>query len=77
MRNLAGYEGTTFRHFEGNLYELLYIAEHTETNEQYVVYKALYGIRKIHIKPYDMFNETIPEGKENPMNQLHRYESVG
>ena len=32
-----------YRHFKGNEYELLFVATHSETGEQMVVYRALYG----------------------------------
>lgn len=48
-----------YRHFKGNEYEVLAIAKHSETNEDYVVYKALYGDGGIWIRPASMWNETV------------------
>ena len=48
-----------YRHFQGNEYEVLAIAKHSETNEDYVVYKALYGDGGIWIRPASMWNETV------------------
>lgn len=48
-----------YRHFKGNLYEVLEVARHSETMEEFVVYKALYGEQGIWIRPLDMFDETI------------------
>ena len=48
-----------YRHFKGNEYEVLAIAKHSETNEDCVVYKALYGDGGIWIRPASMWNETV------------------
>lgn len=48
-----------YKHFKGNLYEVLGTAKHSETQEEYVVYKALYGEHGLWIRPLIMFNETI------------------
>ena len=48
-----------YRHFKGNEYEVIAIAKHSETTEDYVVYKALYGDGGIWVRPASMWNETI------------------
>ena len=48
-----------YRHFKGNRYQVIDIATHSETNEQYVVYRALYGDMELWIRPLAMFEETI------------------
>ena len=48
-----------YRHFKGNEYELLYIAKDSETLEDMVVYKALYGEGGIWVRPAEMWNETV------------------
>ncbi len=48
-----------YRHFKGNLYELLYVAQHSETREPMVVYRALYGERGIWVRPAAMWSEQI------------------
>lgn len=48
-----------YRHFKGKEYELLYIAKHSETLEEYVVYRALYGDCEVWIRPKEMFFEEI------------------
>ena len=62
------------RHFKGNIYLILDVAEHTETGEILVVYKALYGEGKVWSRPIDMFLDKVPEGKENPTGQIWRFE---
>lgn len=53
-----------YRHFKGNLYELLYIATDSETLEKKVVYRALYGDGGIWVRPLSMWSEevTLPDG---------------
>ncbi|MBO5409419.1 MAG: DUF1653 domain-containing protein [Clostridia bacterium] len=54
-----------YRHFKGNEYEALYIAKHSETLEDMVVYRALYGEFGVWVRPLSMWNETvIHEGRE-------------
>ena len=48
-----------YRHYKGNKYELLYIANHSETLEKMVVYKALYGDGEVWVRPLEMWEETV------------------
>lgn len=48
-----------YRHFKGGEYEVLYLARHSETLEEMVVYRALYGERGIWVRPAAMWNETV------------------
>ena len=48
-----------YRHFKGQFYAVDTIAKHSETDELYVVYQALYGERGLWVRPLDMFDETI------------------
>lgn len=48
-----------YEHYKGNRYELLYIANHSETLEKMVVYKALYGEGDIWVRPLSMWDETV------------------
>ena len=48
-----------YRHYKGNLYEVLHTAQHSETEEWMVVYRALYGERGVWVRPYGMFTEKI------------------
>lgn len=48
-----------YRHFKGNEYELLYVARHSETLEEMVVYRALYGEGGIWVRPAGMWSEII------------------
>ncbi len=48
-----------YRHFKGNEYEVIGIAMHSETLEEMVVYRALYGDGGIWVRPANMWDETI------------------
>lgn len=48
-----------YQHYKGNKYELLYVARHSETLEDMVVYKALYGDGDIWVRPASMWDETV------------------
>ncbi len=48
-----------YRHFKGNEYELLFTARHSETMEELVVYRALYGEHGLWVRPASMWNETV------------------
>lgn len=48
-----------YRHFKGKLYRLLYIAKHSETLEEMVVYQALYGDRSVWVRPAAMWSEQV------------------
>ena len=48
-----------YRHFKGNEYEVLYTARHSETMEEMVGYRALYGEGGIWVRPAAMWNEMV------------------
>ena len=48
-----------YRHFKGNEYELLFVATHSETLEQMVVYRALYGAGGFWVRPASMWTEHV------------------
>ena len=48
-----------YRHYKGNRYEVLFTAIHSETEEELVIYKALYGEGKIWARPASMWNEYV------------------
>jgi len=48
-----------YRHYKGNLYEVFTTAQHSETEEWMVVYKALYAERGMWVRPYEMFVEKV------------------
>ncbi|MBL8075761.1 MAG: DUF1653 domain-containing protein [Nitrospira sp.] len=48
-----------YRHYKGSRYEVLGVAKHSETEEEFVVYRALYGERGLWIRPLAMFVERV------------------
>ncbi len=59
------FEKGIYRHFKGNKYELLALAKHSETLEEMVVYKALYGEGGVWVRPASMWDEEVEfEGKK-------------
>ena len=48
-----------YRHFKGNEYEVIALAKHSETLEEMVVYRALYGEGGVWVRPASMWNETV------------------
>ena len=48
-----------YRHFKGKEYEGLCTARHSETREEMVVYRALYGDFSVWVRPASMWNETV------------------
>lgn len=64
--------GVRYRHFKGNEYLVLYVAKHSETLEEHVVYQALYGERGIWVRPLEMFlDQKEVEGK-----LVYRFEEI-
>jgi hypothetical protein len=60
-----------YRHFKGNEYDVLGVAHHSETHEEFVVYRALYGERDLWIRPSAMFTESVEvDGIVRPRFQL-------
>ncbi|MEK6801796.1 MAG: DUF1653 domain-containing protein [Nitrospirota bacterium] len=52
-----------YRHYKGNDYEVLGVARHSETEEEYVVYRQLYGAGGLWIRPLGMFLESVTIGQ--------------
>lgn len=48
-----------YRHFKGGEYEVVGIARHSETREEMVVYRALYGEGGLWVRPLSMWEETV------------------
>lgn len=74
--NLEDCKGKVFRHFKGDLYLLIDIAQHTETAERLVIYKALYGDCSVYARPINMFLENTDKYKCSNDEQKYRFELV-
>ena len=53
-----------YRHYKGNFYEVLGMALHSETLEEMVVYKALYGDGGVWVRPASMWEEEVEVGNQ-------------
>ncbi len=54
-----------YKHFKGGKYKVIGVAKHSETLEDFVVYKALYGEKGLWIRPLKIFLEkTVVDGKK-------------
>lgn len=60
-----------YRHYKGNLYQVLHTARHSESEEWLVVYRALYGDYGMWVRPLAMFCESVTiDGKTLPRFEL-------
>ena len=60
-----------YRHYKGNLYQVLHTARHSEREEWLVVYRALYGDYGVWVRPLTMFCESVTiDGKTLPRFEL-------
>lgn len=56
-----------YRHYKGNLYQVIDVARHSETEQEHVVYRTLYGDYSLWVRPLDMFVETVEaDGESQP-----------
>lgn len=66
-----------YRHYKGGAYRVLGTARHTETEEEMVVYQALYGEFGLWVRPLAMFSETVEvDGETLPRFALEQAEAI-
>lgn len=63
-----------YKHFKGDYYFVKDIVYNSETKEQYVLYRALYGDSKLWIRPLDMFLSEVDHDKYPNVEQKYRFE---
>lgn len=76
-------KGDVFEHFKAELdndrqrylYEVLEIAEHTETKEKLVIYRALYN-SKVFARPYEMFVSEVDKDKYPMIKRKYRMTDI-
>ena len=69
--------GDVVRHFKGNRYRILCFARDSETQEEMVVYRALYGERGVWVRPKAMFFSPVDREKYPQAQQTWRFERIG
>ena len=65
-----------YRHFKGNYYQVVCIAENSESGKQEVIYRALYGDNKIYARDLEMFTSDVDKEKYPDVDQVKRFEPV-
>ncbi len=65
-----------YRHFKGNVYQIITIARHSESKIKMVVYQQLYAPYEVYVRPLDMFMSKIDTKKYPNEKQNYRFEKI-
>ena len=63
-----------YKHFKGNYYIVLDVANYSETHERCVIYRQLYGDGTLWVRPIDMFLSEVDHDKYPDIEQKYRFE---
>lgn len=69
-------KGKLVKHFKGKIYMIMDFVEHTETEEELVIYKAMYGDYKKYARPIDMFISKVDKNKYPDCKQEYRFQFI-
>lgn len=72
-KKLIENKGECVAHFKGKWYTVLDIANHTETGEAMVIYKANYGTEEVYVRPVAMFLSEVDRYKYPDAKQKYRF----
>ncbi|WP_446892700.1 DUF1653 domain-containing protein [Acinetobacter sp. NS4_7] len=65
-----------YQHYKGQLYQVMHVATHSETQEKLVVYQCLYGDYSIWVRPFEMFTESITLDDDRELERFKLIQEV-
>lgn len=67
--------GMKVRHFKGYISDVIAVAKHTETGEDFVIYKHI-DEEQVYARPLSMFNSLVDKEKYPNVSQIYRFEII-